>query len=140
MYSTNDELEISDDPRAIDFHQLQALQQETSWAKDRSLIDLQRAVAGTDLVLTAWHGEVLVGCVRVLTDFVYRAMLCDVAVHPDYRGQGIGRTLIERVTSHPRLARVQKFTLLTATARGFYEHLGWRRYPGVGMVYERDAH
>src|SRR5689334_18275349 len=125
MYSTNDELEISDDPHAIDFHQLRALQQETSWAKERSLIDLQRAVAATDLVLTAWHEGTLVGCVRVLTDFVYRAVLCDVVVHSEYRRQGIGRALVEQVTSHPRLARVQKFTLLTTTARGFYEHLGW---------------
>jgi N-acetylglutamate synthase-like GNAT family acetyltransferase len=139
MYSTNDALEISDDPRAIDFHQLQALQQETPWAGERSLIDLQRAIAGTDLVLTAWQGTVLVGCVRVLTDFVFRAVLCDVVVHPDYRQRGIGRALVEQVTNHPRLARVQKFTLLTTTARGFYEHLGWRRYPGVGMVYEREA-
>jgi GNAT superfamily N-acetyltransferase len=74
-----------------------------------------------------------------LTDFVYRAVLCDVVVHHEYRRQGIGRALVEQVTSHPRLARVQKFTLLTATARSFYERLGWHRYPGVGMVYERDS-
>ncbi|HWE63186.1 MAG TPA: GNAT family N-acetyltransferase [Chloroflexota bacterium] len=123
----------------IDYHQLQALQQATSWARGRSLLDLQRAVAASDLVLTAWSGDSLVGCVRVLSDFVFRAVLCDVIVHPAYRGQGIGRMLIERVTDHPRLARVQKFTLLTASARSFYERLGWRRYPGEGMVYEREC-
>lgn len=140
MYSSKAALEICDDARDVDFQQLRALQQDTSWAQDRSLLDLQRAVAASDLVLTAWYGDTLVGCVRVLTDFVYRAVLCDVIVHQDYRGQGIGRLLVQRTTEHPRLARVQKFTLLTATARPFYERLGWRPYPGEGMIYEREIH
>jgi N-acetylglutamate synthase-like GNAT family acetyltransferase len=132
-------IEFSDDTRAIDFGQLRALQADASWARDRSLVDLQRAVAATDLVVTAWQGETLVGCARVLTDFVYRAVLCDVVVHPGCRRQGIGRLLVEHVTSHPRLARVQKFTLLTATAGSFYQRLGWKKYPGEGMVLERTA-
>jgi GNAT superfamily N-acetyltransferase len=90
-------------------------------------------------VLTAWDGTTLVGCVRVLSDFVFRAVLCDVVVHAQYRGQGIGRMLVGRVLEHERLARVRKFTLMTTTARGFYERLGWKRYPGEGMVYEREA-
>src|SRR5260370_21291938 len=109
MYSSKAALEICDDARDVDFQQLRALQQDTSWAQDRSLLDLQRAVAASDLVLTAWYGDTLVGCVRVLTDFIYRAVLCDVIVHQDYRGQGIGRLLVQRTTEHPRLARVQKF-------------------------------
>jgi GNAT superfamily N-acetyltransferase len=132
-------VEVSDDPRAVDFPQLRALQQETAWARDRALFDLQRAIAASDLVLTAWIGSTLVGCVRVLSDFVYRAILCDVIVHPAYRRQGIGSLLVESATTHPRLARVQKFTLLTATAGSFYRRLGWQEYPGVGMVWERDA-
>ena len=132
-------LTVSDDPRAVDFHQLQALQQDASWARDRALLDLQRAIAGSDVVVTVWCGDTLVGCARVLTDFVYRAVLCDVIVHPAYRRRGVGRMLVEQVTTHPRLARVQKFTLLTTTARTFYERLGWQRYPGEGMVYERNV-
>ena len=139
MVLQDTEVVISDDAHSIDFHQLHALQQDASWAQGRGVLDLQRAIAGSDLVLTAWSGARLVGCVRVLTDFVYRAVLCDVIVHPDFRQQGIGRSLVTGVTGHPRLARVQKFTLLTSTARGFYEGLGWRRYPGEGMVYEREA-
>lgn len=139
MYTPDADVAITDDVRAIDFHQLQALQQDASWAHGRSLLDLQHAVAASDLILTAWSGDTLVGCVRVLSDFVYRAVLCDVIVHPAYRGQGVGRMLVKGATEHPRLARVQKFTLLTTNARSFYERLGWRRYPGEGMVFERDT-
>jgi GNAT superfamily N-acetyltransferase len=138
MYCAEHLVRVSDDPRAVDFDQLRALHQDTSWAQDRTLFDLQRAVAASSLVVTAWSGLTLIGCVRVLSDFVYRAMLCDVIVHPDYRRQGIGRLLVEHVTSHPRLDRVQKFTLLTASAGSFYRRLGWKRYPGEGMVFERS--
>jgi GNAT superfamily N-acetyltransferase len=131
-------LRITDDPRAVDVYQLRALQQEASWAQDRNLLDLQHAIAASDLVITAWSGPTLIGCARVLSDFVYRAVLCDVIVHPHYRRRGVGRLLVEQVTSHPRLERVQKFTLLTATARQFYERLGWTKYPGEGMVFERN--
>lgn len=131
--------QVSDDPHTVDYQQLRSLHQETSWARDRTLFDLQRAIAASDLVLTAWIGSTLVGCVRVLSDFVYRAILCDVIVHPNYRRQGIGTLLVEHATSHPRLARVQKFTLLTETAGPFYQRLGWKEYPGVGMVLERDT-
>jgi GNAT superfamily N-acetyltransferase len=139
MFTTDTAVFVTDDAGAVDFYQLRALQQETSWARDRSLLDLQRAVAASDLVITVWRDETLIGCARVLTDFVYRAVLCDVIVHSAYRQQGIGRLLVEQVTGHPRLARVRKFSLLTSTARSFYEHLGWRRYPGEGMIYERDG-
>jgi GNAT superfamily N-acetyltransferase len=139
MFTTDTAVFVTDDVEALDFHQLRALQQETSWARDRSLLDLRRAVASSDLVITAWVGGTLIGCARVLTDFVYRAVLCDVIVHSAYRNQGTGRTLVEAVTGHPRLARVRKFTLLTTSARPFYEHLGWRPYPGEGMIFERDG-
>ena len=137
MALTDSELSISDDPRVVDFHQLLQLQQEASWARDRSILDLHRAIVSSDLVITAWQGELLVGCVRILSDFIYRAVLCDVIVHPDFRGRGVGTLLVQTATEHPRLARVSKFTLLTTSARAFYERLGWKRYPGEGMVYER---
>ena len=130
---------IRDDTREIDFHQLHALQRGAAWAQGRSLLDLQRAIASTDLVLTAWCGETLVGCTRVLTDFVFRAVLCDVIVHPDFRRRGIGRLLVQAATGHPKLARVRKFTLLTENAGSFYERLGWKIYPGAGMFYEREG-
>ena len=139
MFTADTALTVTDDVGTLDLSQLRDLQRQTSWARNRTLLDLERAVAGSDLVITAWQDDRLVGCARVLTDFVYRAILCDVIVHPLHRRQGVGRLLVEAVTGHPRLSRVQKFTLLTSTARPFYERLGWRRYPGEGMIYEREG-
>src|SRR5579885_1813436 len=76
-------------------------------------------------------------CARVLTDFVVRALICDVIVHPDYQGRGIGRLLVEAVESHPALQQVEMLCLFTTHKRDFYAHRGWEEHPGHGMILRR---
>ena len=85
---------------------------------------LQQAFENTQLVLTAWHSERLVGLARVLTDSVQVAYLCDLAVEPDVQGLGIGKMLIDAVLERsPGTELVLRDSNLSA---GFYEHLGFR--------------
>lgn len=44
-------------------------------------------------VFSAWDGERLVGCVRVLSDLKFRSVIYDLAVLPDYQRMGIGTNL-----------------------------------------------
>ena len=44
----------------------------------------------SNLTITAWHGERLVGISRSLTDFTYVAYLADLAVDTEYQRHGIG--------------------------------------------------
>jgi predicted GNAT family N-acyltransferase len=53
----------------------------------------------------------LIGFCRVLTDRVYRAMLFDVIIHPDYRGQGLSKLLMDAVTEHQDLIHVEEIML-----------------------------
>ena len=48
------------------------------------------------LVVSAWDGERLVGAVRVLSDTIFRSVIYDLLVDPEYQGQGIGRELVNR--------------------------------------------
>jgi len=52
--------------------------------------------ANSNLVITAWNGDTLVGISRSLTDFCYCCYLSDLAVKQEYQQRGIGRKLIER--------------------------------------------
>lgn len=49
----------------------------------------------SNLVLTAWDDEQLVGISRSLTDFCYCCYLSDLAVKNEYQKAGIGKKLIE---------------------------------------------
>ncbi|MDX1419702.1 MAG: GNAT family N-acetyltransferase [Rubricoccaceae bacterium] len=85
---------------------------------------LRRAFDNTQLVLTAWQGDRLVGLARVLTDGVQVAYLCDLAVEPDVQGLGIGKLLIDAVLE--RCAGTELVLRDSNLSSGFYEHLGFR--------------
>ncbi|WP_417714868.1 GNAT family N-acetyltransferase [Pseudoalteromonas obscura] len=53
----------------------------------------------------------LVGFARVLSDFIYKAVIFDVIVAPDERGKGLGITLMELIKHHPKLNKVLHFEL-----------------------------
>lgn len=52
--------------------------------------------------LTAHDGDALVGFVKVATDGAAHAFLLDPMVHPDYRHQGLGTTLVKAATEAAR--------------------------------------
>ena len=74
-------------------------------------------------VFSAWEGEVLIGCVRVLSDRSFRSFVYDLAVLPEYQGQGIGRNLIQLcMNEFPD----SQWILETIPERvGFYEKMGF---------------
>lgn len=84
----------------------------------------------SNLLWTAWDGELLVGVARSLTDFEYCCYLSDLAVDERYQKMGIGRELIRLTRS--RLGRKAKIILLAAPKAKTY-------YPKVGFSSHKSA-
>ena len=74
--------------------------------------------------LTAYDGDKLVGCLRILSDGYFFGTITELLVLPEYRKQGIGSRLLQ-------LAKQQAPTLLYFGAQpgleAFYEKNGCRR-------------
>lgn len=68
----------------------------------------------------------LLGC-AVLVSFGDVGLLRSVAVASATRGTGVGRALVEAVFEGPAVRRLASMYLLTTTAAGFFEQLGFRR-------------
>lgn len=81
--------------------------------------------ASSQLVISAWQDDRLVGLARVLTDGVLYALLADLAVEPDVQGLGIGKRLIEEMQS--RLKGVELILRDSDISSGFYQRLGFAR-------------
>ena len=110
------------------------------WSQERALADVPILLNNTDLLFGLWDDEAqqLAAFERVLTDWVYRAILFDVIVATDYRGRGLGATLVEHITTHPRLAQVECIQLFcTPEMRPFYQKYGFGQAEQLLMVRPR---
>lgn len=120
---------------AADQQQLQVLfQRGAFWAKDRSPEAMAVAIAHSHPVVTVWDGERLMGFARATSDGVYRAMIWDVVIDPDYQGSGLGRKLVQTVLSHPHVSQVERVYLMTTNQQGFYQRIGFEANPTNTMV------
>ena len=126
---------FSTDRQRVDIEQLQHLLDIGAfWAQHRTLSDLETAIQHSDPVVTAWDGERLIGFARATSDRVYRAVLWDVVIHPEYRGRGLGRTLVKTVLAHPSVQAVERVYLMTSSQQRFYERLGFTENLTTTMV------
>ena len=111
--------------------------EQASWAHGRTVAETTEMLRQTDLFITAWDDNRVVGCGRVLTDYVYRASIWDVIVDAAYQGQDVGTEIMHRILNHPALQRVELFWLCTRDKHAFYENLGFSAKEQTGMVWDR---
>ena len=52
------------------------------------------------LVVSAWENERLIGAVRVLSDKMFRSIIYDLLVLPEFQNKGIGKELLKRCIEH----------------------------------------
>lgn len=93
----------------------------------------EQMLKSSNLIITAWDQEKLVGIARSLTDFSYVAYLSDLAVDSSYQKQGIGRQLINETRA--RLWPESKIVLLSAPkANDYYPKLGFEHNPRAWVL------
>ena len=52
------------------------------------------------LVISAWKNDKLIGFIRVLSDKIFRSIIYDLIVEPEFQGYGIGSQLIKKCIEH----------------------------------------
>jgi GNAT superfamily N-acetyltransferase len=120
-----------------EIEQLLALYGNEFWSDKRERDEVCLMLKNTDIVIgvKAAAGD-LVGFVRVLTDYVFKATIYDLIVHPERRGKAIGRLLMDSVINHRELLRVEHFDLhCLPKMHPFYEKWGFTaELGGVGIM------
>jgi len=107
--------------------QVHQLYKEVWWAKDRSFIDTVECVRGSQVCIGVLDNDNnLVGFVRVISDFIYKAIIFDVIVSSTNRGKGLGQKLMDLVKNHDKLKKVKHFELYCLPEmEAFYTNLGF---------------
>ncbi len=97
---------------------------------------LEKMLRHSNLLISAWDGERLVGVARALTDFSYCCYLSDLAVDLAYQKMGIGRALIRHV--HAAIGEESMLLLLAAPdAMPYYPKVGFEAV-GNGWIIKRS--
>ena len=85
---------------------------------------MEGMVKNSNLMVTAWHGDELVGVARSMTDFHYACYLSDLAVHKDYQKKGIGKRL-QSITQEQLGPQCRLILVAAPAANTYYEHIGF---------------
>lgn len=103
-----------------------ALYRSNGWSSADKPEELMAALAGSHSVVTAWAGARLLGLGNAISDGHLVVYYPHLLVHPDCRGQGVGRRIMARMTEKYRGFHQHMLTAVE-DAVGFYERCGFVR-------------
>lgn len=124
---------------AFDLETILDLYRESTLAERRPIDDRTRwesVLRNSNLVITAYDGELLVGISRCITDFAYATYLSDLAVRLSHQRQGIGKELIRRTQQACPQATV--ILLSAPKATEYYPHVGMKQHPSAWTLASGD--
>ena len=111
---------IPDIGQIIDLYNSSGINRPTS-DKER----IRKMYENSNLIVTAWDNDILVGISRSLTDFCYACYLSDLAVREDYKCKGIGKKLID--LTREKIGSQTTLLLLSApNAMQYYPKIGFQ--------------
>lgn len=92
--------------------QVQQLYKQVWWAKERSLEDTTECIRGSQVCIGILdeHNN-LIAFARILSDFIYKAIIFDVIVSDHKRGNGLGQKMMGLIKNHDKLKKVKHFEL-----------------------------
>lgn len=102
---------------------------------DKKAENLQRTFGNSMFKCFVFDSSTLVGVGRALADGIDCSYICDVAVHPEWQGIGLGKNIIEKLTS---LSKDHKKIILYANPgkEVFYKNLGFSRMNTAMAIFQ----
>ena len=114
---------VSDDKDKIQLDRVCQMLNATYWAQDRPREIIAKSIENS-ICFGIYRDEVQIGFARCVTDYATFYWLADVIVDDEYRGQGLGKVLVEAAVKHEQLQGC--FGILgTKDAHGLYEKYGF---------------
>jgi GNAT superfamily N-acetyltransferase len=117
---------------------LLSLYSDVGWtAYTTNLPQLQRAVAASRLVISAWEQDELIGLARVVGDGETIAYVQDILVKETWQNKGIGKELMRRIFEEVK--HIRQVVLMTDAGEAnrdvenWYTHVGFKRFEDIGV-------
>lgn len=130
-------MRIITDSTEMDLEKIHKLLNQTYWASRRSFEVMKKSIEHSECIAIYDENE-LVGFSRIVTDYSTVFWLCDVVVDRAYRGKGIGKMMMEFLTSQEYYKDL-KGILATRDAHGLYEQYGFKKDTEKCMTKDRGV-
>lgn len=108
---------------------------------DRPIHDqarIQTIFEQSNLLITAWDGDQLIGIARSLTDYNYCCYLADLAVKKEYQRFGVGKTLIE-LTENAIGENTMLIALSSSSVAEYYPKEGFEKLEHGFIIKQRTS-
>jgi GNAT superfamily N-acetyltransferase len=116
---------ISDDKSRLNFDTICGFMAQSYWANQRHAETIRQSFEHS-ICYGVYHEGRQIAFARIVTDHTTVYWLCDVFIDDEYRGQGIGKKLIETITQSEQLRGLMGI-LATKDAHGLYEQYGFEK-------------
>jgi ribosomal protein S18 acetylase RimI-like enzyme len=104
----------------------------------KSPADLKVSFSNSMFKCFVYDSGKLIAAGRALADGVDCSYICDVAVHPDYQGQGLGKQVVMKLVESSKDHR--KIILYAAVGKEpFYLKLGFKRMATAMAIFKNQA-
>jgi len=114
------------DPQDLDIERvIEWLSNDAYWAIGRDSETIKASFINSVPISVRGEGGEFLGIGRLVTDGYTFGWLCDVYVHPDYRGLGIGHAIARAATSYFNNSPKFRLILKTRDAHQVYKECGF---------------
>jgi len=100
--------------------------------------DLEVVFTNSKFKCFVYQNGSLVGAGRALADGKDCSYICDIAVHPEYQGLGLGKEIVQNLV---RLSQGHRKIILYASPgkEGFYAKLGFKKMNTAMAIFQDEA-
>jgi GNAT superfamily N-acetyltransferase len=129
MQWERDRFVVTDDSSRIDPARTYELLQSTYWGVRRPRVVVERMIEKS-MCFGLFLGSAQIGFGRAVTDYTVFSWIADIVVDSSYRGQGLGKWLMQCMVAHPAIGGTQ-MVLQTRDAHALYEKYGFCKSPAL---------
>ena len=104
------------------------------WAKNRKISDLKKCLAKSDVIISLWIGNEIVGFGRALTDGIYRGVLWDIVIDQNHQGKGFGSLIVKNILSSRKIKHTKKIYLMTTNKKLFYSQFDFKEVNSQNLL------
>ena len=113
------------------------LDKDTSWAKNRTIKDLKQCLANSDVIVSLWSNNKILGFGRALSDGTYRSVLWDIVIDDDYQGKGYGKLIVNSLLESKKIKPSEKVYLMTSNQKDFYCQIGFKEVLSQNLLIKK---